>query len=671
MEDRAARTARSISTLGMLFFSLVTLISAAPQADKIVHERRLPNSMWKRQEDLQSIVGPSFLVSLKFGLKQSNLHTLHDELMKVSDPDSKSYGSHWSPERIRKHFSPSDAAIDEVSSWLVSQNSALGGNHHPTLSNGGSWLNIQLPLSKAEKLLDTKYHVYLHEETRQTHVACEDYKLPARLFQHVDIVLPTVHFDTIPSTNKYHYAGVGQDAPMTAKKNKRYTSTEQSFAAPQIVPVPGAARRLGNPNSGNIPHYSQDFNRSIISTIKHDLAHCANFTTMECLKALYKFGDYEMQSPANHSLAIVEYTPQSVVYKDMDLFFSTFAPKMKGSRPKLVPIDGGEINQETTEFGLNGESNLDLQYSMPFVHPLKIALYQVGDPQIGGSFNNFLDALDSSYCSTPLDPLQDGLYPNPRGYPKRDCGTVQPADIISTSYGMNEADAAPAYLIRQCNEYGKLGLMGTTFLFSSGDNGVAGNRGVCLNRDGSQSLEGKIFNPSFPGTCPYVTSVGATQVPSNQTVHDPEVACYTKIQSGGGFSNVFKQPSYQSSAVKSFFKNHPPKISRGSYNSSMKTRGFPDVSANGANYVVAVEGKFGLVYGTSASAPVVASMLAMINDARTKLGKKPIGFINPALYSSRFNKSFNDITKGTNPGCDTAGFSAVPGWDPVTDRNNP
>lgn len=115
-------------------------------------------------------------------------------------------------------------------------------------------------------------------------IACEDYKLPARLFQHVDIVLPTVHFDTIPSTNKYHYAGVGQDAPMTAKKNKRYTSTEQSFAAPQIVPVPGAARRLGNPNSGNIPHYSQDFNRSIISTIKHDLAHCANFTTMECLK---------------------------------------------------------------------------------------------------------------------------------------------------------------------------------------------------------------------------------------------------------------------------------------------------------------------------------------------------------------------------------------------------
>jgi tripeptidyl-peptidase-1 len=90
--------------------------------------------------------------------------------MKVSDPDSKSYGNHWSPARIRQHFSPSNESIDEVSTWLMSQNPNLNGNHQPTLSNGGSWLNIQLPLSAVEKLLDTKYHVYWHEETRQTHI---------------------------------------------------------------------------------------------------------------------------------------------------------------------------------------------------------------------------------------------------------------------------------------------------------------------------------------------------------------------------------------------------------------------------------------------------------------------------------------------------------------------
>ncbi|KAI9626310.1 hypothetical protein KEM48_010562 [Puccinia striiformis f. sp. tritici PST-130] len=551
---------------------MVILISAAPQLDKVIHEKRVPNSLWRRQEEYHSVVGPSFLVTLEFGLKQSNLHTLHDELMKVSHPDSQNYGSHWSPEQVREYFSPSEEAIREVAAWLKSQSSELG-----------------------EKLLDTKYHVYLHEETGQTHIACEDYKLPARLFEHIDIVLPTVHFDTIPAANKYQYAGVSQDGGKLPKKRKRETSIGQSFSAPKTFPVPGAAHRLGNPSSGNIPHYSKNFNPPQISSMKHDLANCANVTTIECLKALYKFGDYKMTSPTKHSLAIVEYTPQSVIYKDMDLFFSTFAPKVKGSRPNLIPIDGGELNQETKEFGLNGESNLDLQYSMPLVHPLNISLYQVGDPEIGASFNNFLDALDSSYCSSPLDPMQDGLYPNPRGYPKRDCGNVKPAHVISTSYGMNEADAVPAYLIRQCNEYGKLGLMGTSFLFSSGDNGVAGNRGVCLNRDGSQSVEGK------------VVAYASFELYSLLTV------------------DILRLES-----------------------------------------VVAVEGTFGLVYGTSASAPVVASMITMINDARINLGKKPVGFINPAIYSSRFRKAFNDIKNGTNPGCDTEGFSAVPGWDPVT-----
>lgn len=41
-----------------------------------------------------------------------------------------------------------------------------------------------------------------------------------------------------------------------------------------------------------------------------------------------------------------------------------------------------------------------------------------------------------------------------------------------------------------------------------------------------------------------------------------------------------------------------------------------------------------------------------------------MGFVNPALYSHP--EILNDITNGTNPGCGTPGFSAVPGWDPVT-----
>lgn len=148
--------------------------------------------------------------------------------------------------------------------------------------------------------------------------------------------------------------------------------------------------------------------------------------------------------------------------------------------------------------------------------------------------------------------------------------------------------------------------MGVTVLYSSGDSGVAGNGNLCLNPDGSQTASGKIFNPSFPSTCPYVTSVGATQgidifstdfgdvfiicftVNPGSTVFQPESACEQVIYSGGGFSNHFAVPDYQKDAVKSYLKNHPPAYSKKIFNSTGMSRGFPDLSANGANYVISV-----------------------------------------------------------------------------------
>ena len=66
-----------------------------------------------------------------------------------------------------------------------------------------------------------------------------------------------------------------------------------------------------------------------------------------------------------------------------------------------------------------------------------------------------------------------------------DCGTSSPAHVISTSYSYDEYELTPAYMERQCAEYAKLGLLGTTVLYSSGDNGVAGNGDICLNPDGN------------------------------------------------------------------------------------------------------------------------------------------------------------------------------------------
>jgi len=154
-------------------------------------------------------------------------------------------------------------------------------------------------------------------------------------------------------------------------------------------------------------------------------------------------------------------------------------------------------------------------------------------------------------------------------------------------------------------------------------------------------------------------------------VNDPESACEQVIFSGGGFSNIFPMPSYQAKAVTSFLKNHPPPYTSAQFNNSGKVRAYPDLAANGANYIIGIDGEFELVFGTSCASPVTASIFTMINDARLAIGKGPVGFINPVIYSEKFASVFNDITTGGNQGCGTPGFNSTVGWDPVTGVGTP
>lgn len=231
----------------------------------------------------------------------------------------------------------------------------------------------------------------------------------------------------------------------------------------------------------------------------------------------------------------------------------------------------------------------------------------------------------------------------------------------------------------------KLGLQGTSILVASGDDGVTGP----ASRDGSNSdclgPDQKVFSASYPNNCPYITNVGSTTLPAGASAaQDAEVAT-TRFGSGGGFSNIYPIPSYQSSAVAGYFKNHNPpyayysnlnnNFGKGIYNRI--GRGIPDVSAVGDNIVVVNKGSEGLSGGTSASTPVFAAILNRINEELLKAGKSTIGFANPALYANP--GMLHDITVGvSNPkggspetGCGTVGFSAASGWDPVTGLGTP
>ncbi|KAH9029311.1 subtilisin-like protein [Lactarius deliciosus] len=219
---------------------------------------------------------------------------------------------------------------------------------------------------------------------------------------------------------------------------------------------------------------------------------------------------------------------------------------------------------------------------------------------------------------------------------------------ITTSYGSNEKVFPMDYAIQVCYLFAQLGARGVSVLFATGDDGV-GN-GDCTTR----------FTPVFPATCPYVTAVGGT------TSFTPEVAASL---SGGGFSEYFLRPEYQERAVSTFLDNLGQEHS-GLYNPS--GRGIPDIAAQAIAIPFFYKGGEIFAEGTSSSSPIVAAIISLLNDYRLSQGKPPLGFLNPWLYGAAGDlNGFNDIVSGSNPGCNTDGFSAIVGWDPVTGLGTP
>ena len=99
-------------------------------------------------------------------------------------------------------------------------------------------------------------------------------------------------------------------------------------------------------------------------------------------------------------------------------------------------------------------------------------------------------------------------------------------------------------------------------------------------------------------------------------------------------------------------------------------RAYPDLAAQGLYFQIVWNGTYRTLSGTSASSPLMASVVALVNDALIASGKAPLGFMNPWLYRRGY-KAFTDITSGVNGGCNTTGFPTRKGWDAVTGFGTP
>ncbi|KAH7175335.1 peptidase S8/S53 domain-containing protein [Dactylonectria macrodidyma] len=567
-----------------------------------------PQPEWKAapQADILEVVRATI------AFHQPRVAEAESMLMQISDPASDTFGQYLDSRAVEDLFAPGEEHQRKVLSWLD------GAGIDTTLvrvKKVAAVMEFIASIDQLEDLFKTKYHIVQNTATGEPRLEPSTHEVPAALEEYVQFVMLT---------------------PLRAGKTKRSRAVDSHHtysSPPYKIPTP------------------------------EDLSKCDLSWTPECIRKLYGIPLGTKAAP-NNSLGIYGFG-DAYNQANLNNFWSKFAKFIpKGTGPKVNSINGAKAPGEEN----GGEELLDLQMAYPIVYPQKVTIFQTPYSNGGGILNDFLDAVDASYCRYDGgdDPEFDPKFPVFGGWQgPAMCGKYQVTNVVSISYAVDESSLSRHYVQRQCHEWMKLALRGVTVVVAAGDRGVQGNMGCSFD----PKTKKEVFNPLFPGSCPYVTTVGATQVNFNAgkgrevAVFDPKHNFY----SGGGFSNFNAQPAYQKKAVASYLAAHDPHYPKNIYNSS--GRAFPDVAVLGANVTMSDEDKITVSGGTSAAAPLFAAMINRINDERLIAGKKPIGFLNQILY--QHPEVFNDITEGHNPGCGTQGFQTAKGWDPVSGLGSP
>ncbi|KAF9077839.1 subtilisin-like protein [Rhodocollybia butyracea] len=382
----------------------------------------------------------------------------------------------------------------------------------------------------------------------------------------------------------------------------------------RVISITGHHHSTGSASNGA----SEDASSSASSsTSAAQFSDCNATVTPACIQKLYGLPTKLVSSKTNSTIGVSGFLKEDANKADLTSFLKFFRPDIPSTTTFGTELlDDATNSQDLADAGLEA-------YTIGLANGIPTTFLDVGNVNLDG-FGGFLDIINALLAER------------------------NPPLVLTTSYGGDESGLSERLAFAMCDALMKLTARGVSILYSSGDGGVAGSR---LNPE----CNDKPFLPTWPA-CPYVTSVGATG-------NIPEKAADL---SAGGFSNQFGQPSWQQKAVATYL-GKIGNLYEGKYNRS--GRGYPDVSAQGEKIQIIKSGGVEAVEGTSASSPIFAATIALLNDELLSAGKPPLGFLNPWIYANP--EAFNDITSGSNPGCNTEGFPALPGWDPVTGVGSP
>ncbi|CEJ80019.1 hypothetical protein VHEMI00226 [[Torrubiella] hemipterigena] len=396
-------------------------------------------------------------------------------------------------------------------------------------------------------------------------------------------------------------------------------------------------------------HTVGSFKRMPASTNeKREDPPCSQSLTPKCIRQMYKVNYKAPGGKSDVRFAIAGFLEQYANYADYEQFAHQLIPEIAatGYNFSVELVHGGQNLQDLKKSGI--EASLDIQYGMALAYPAKVTFFATGGRGVQLDENGKGLPADTATNEPFLELLQHFL----------DMPDSKLPHILSLSYADDEVSVPRPYAERVCNMMGMLTGRGMSIFGGTGDGGAMGaQKSTCKTGDGTHK---NITMPTFPASCPWVTSVGATT-----NADGPPTGA---MLSGGGFSRYFKVPDWQKKDTGDYINKLNGHL-KGYYDPNM--RGMPDISAVGTEFAVITASVEGLIDGTSASTPVIASLIALVNDARFRKGKKSIGWLNPILYSPRVRGLLQDVTTGQSKSCNFDGFMpggwpAKAGWDAMT-----
>ncbi|MGC8461812.1 MAG: S53 family peptidase [Candidatus Dormibacteria bacterium] len=304
-----------------------------------------------------------------------------------------------------------------------------------------------------------------------------------------------------------------------------------------------------------------------------------------------------------------------------DADITAYCAKFGYPKPNIVHVSVDGQQPQNDPGGANVEVALDVEVGLGMAPGLNIVVYDAPNTSQG-----VRDAIVAAMKDTVHRPMS-----------------------ISMSWGGAELlDWSRADMLEINHALAQASALGCTFGFSAGDGGSTDG----IN-DGKQHAD-------FPATSPYAIAAGGVRAVLNRvTGAIQSIAAWggtaqqmqTNGGTGGGVSEVFPVPSYQSDhGIHPVSANPPHKPGRGEPDAS-------GVADPQTGLAVISDGTYEGVGGTSASAPEIMTGIAVLSALQNGKG---FGLINKDLYALG-QKGFTDVTSGTN-----GAYSAGPGWDLTT-----